>query len=150
MPDIRAGAKIQAADFPASVTATDSTSLTSISSTSYSAGSPVVSVTFVAPTSGRVLLTVGLGARNSGSSDRVHLAPEVRVGSSGGSVFLAADVAMRGVGSSAGGSAYHYRARTTLLDGLTPGQTYYARTMHKVSSGNGDINARDITVVPAS
>jgi len=53
------------------------------------------------------------------------------------------------VGTPAGIPNYVYRSRTTILDGLTPGQTYFARTMQKVSGGNtADINVRDITVAP--
>lgn len=141
------GSVIQAGDFPSAVWAADDTTQANVSSTSYIPGSPEVSVTFVAPTSGMVLLSVGLSAR--GDADRVHLAPEVRVGSASGSVVLSGDVTRRGVGTPAGIPNYVYRSRTTILGGLTPGQTYFARTLHKVSGGNtADINVRDITVAP--
>ncbi|MEU8055720.1 hypothetical protein [Microbispora bryophytorum] len=45
-----------------------------------------------------------------------------------------------------------YVGRTTLLDGLTPGGTYYARVMHKVTGGstNNYIVARSIIVEPTT
>ncbi len=151
MPDTRAGAKVKAEDFPVAVTASESTAINNITSTSYVTGTPVCSATFVAPTSGRVLLTVGLGARDNGGTNRVHLAPEVRVTNSGGSVVLSADVTLRGVGSVGEATGFHYRSRTTLLESLTPGTTYYVQTMHKVSAGTtADIVTRDVTVTPTS
>lgn len=148
MADTLVGSVIEAADFPPAVTSTDSTVLGAITSTSYITGSPVVSATFVAPTSGAVLLSVGLAARDTGGTDRVHLSPEVRLGSSGGAVVLATDVTTRGVGTPGESLSYVYRSRTTILTGLTAGATYYVQTMHKVSGGSADITARDVTVAP--
>jgi hypothetical protein len=148
MPNILVGAPIVAADRPSSVWAVDTTANNDISSTAYIAGTPQVSVTFAAPTSGAVLLSVGLAASDS-AGNRVHLAPEVRVGSVAGAVVLAADVAARGVGIPGEVTAATHRGRTTLLTGLTPGQVYFARTMHKVSGGTtADVVMRSITVVP--
>ncbi|GIH69436.1 hypothetical protein [Sphaerimonospora thailandensis] len=149
MTDIRAGAKVRAADYPPTVGASDSTAQNNITSTSYITGSPTVSVAFVAPTSGQVLVTVGMGARDDGGVNRAHLAPVVRLGNSGGTTVLAADVTTRGVGSVGEAKAFHYASRTSLLSGLTPGATYYAETRHKVSGGSSaDIATRDIAVVP--
>lgn len=150
MTDIKAGAKVLAADFPEGKNSASQTANDNISSTSYIAGSPEVGTTFVAPTSGRVLLTVGAGFKDG--TNRVHVSPEVYLGtSSAGSVFLSADVTLRGVGSVSAATNYHYRSRTTLLTGLTPGSTYYARTVHKVSGGStSDITVRDIAVTPTS
>lgn len=149
MPNILVGAPIAAADRPASAWASDATANNDISSTSFIAGSPSVSLTFVAPTSGAVLLSVGVAGCDNGGTNRVHLAPEVRVGSVAGAVVLAADVTGRGVGIPGEASANVHRSRTTLLTGLTPGTTYFARTMHKVSGGaTADIAVREITVIP--
>lgn len=152
MTDIKAGAKVLAADFPAAVSASSQTANDNITSTSYIAGSPEVGTTFVAPTSGRVLLSVGLGAKDS-AGNRVHLAPEVFLGtSSAGTQILAPDVTARGVGTASSTiNVAMYRGRTTLLTGLTPGSTYYVRTMHKVSGGTtADIAVRDVEVTPTS
>ncbi|MEU6781502.1 hypothetical protein ABZ912_20040 [Nonomuraea angiospora] len=149
MPDILVGTPIQAADRPASVWASDATANNNIGSTSYIAGTPQVSVTFVAPTSGAVLLSVGVAGADNGGTNRIHLSPEVRVTDVAGAVVLAADVTNRGVGLPGEASANTHRSRTTLLTGLTAGTTYFARTMHKVSAGlTADIAVREITVVP--
>lgn len=149
MPDILVGTPIQAADRPASVWASDATANTNISSTSYIAGTPQVSVTFVAPTSGAVLLSVGVAGADNGGTNRIHLSPEVRVTDVSGAVVLAADVTNRGVGLPGEASANTHRSRTTLLTGLTAGTTYFARTIHKVSAGTtADIAVREITVIP--
>lgn len=149
MPDILVGAPISATDFPPAVWASDTTANSNISSTSYIAGTPTVSVTFTAPTSGAVLLSVGVAASDNGGTNRVHLSPEVRVTDVSGAVVLAADVTNRGVGTPGEASANTHRSRTTLLTGLTAGGTYFARTMHKVSGGTtADISVREIVVTP--
>ncbi|GAA4924607.1 hypothetical protein GCM10023334_029420 [Nonomuraea thailandensis] len=149
MPNILVGAPVSASDRPASAWASDTTANTDIGSTSFIAGTPQVSLTFVAPTSGAVLLSVGVAGADNGGTNRIHLAPEVRVGSVAGAVVLAADVTSRGVGLPGESSANVHRSRTTLLTGLTAGTTYFARTMHKVSGGlTADIAVREITVIP--
>ncbi|MGI5155833.1 hypothetical protein [Microbispora sp. CA-102843] len=151
MPDTLVGATVKVADFPSAAGAADLSPLDNITSTTYIQGSPIVAATFVAPTSGAVLLSVGLAARdnNTGSASRVHLAPEVRLNNASGAVVLAADVNTRGVGTPGESIDFAYRSRTTLLTGLTPGQTYYAQTLHKVSGGTtADIGVRDITITP--
>lgn len=149
MPDILVGAPISADDFPPAVWASDTTANANISSTSYIAGTPSVELTFVAPTSGAVLLSVGVAASDNVGDNRVHLSPEVRVGTVAGAVVLAADVTNRGVGIPGEAAANVHRSRTTLLTGLTAGTVYYARTMHKVSAGaTADISVREISVTP--
>lgn len=151
MPNLTAGSVVYAADFPPSVYDSDDTSNLNISSTTYIAGTPEVGVVFTAPTTGRVELTIGGGLRDSSGANRVHLSPQVFLGTSAaGTEILAPTVVTRGVGSPAESVNYMYYSRTTLLEGLTPGASYYARTMHKVSGGaTADIAARDISVAPA-
>jgi hypothetical protein len=149
LPDTLVGAPISAEDFPASAYAADTTSIADISSTTFIAGSPQVSTTFIAPTSGAVLVSVGLSARDNGGSNAVHLAPEIRETNVSGSVVLSANVVTHGVGCPGEPTTFIYRSRTTLVTGLTPGQLYFARTMHKVSSGSSaDLQVRDITICP--
>ncbi|WP_433519035.1 hypothetical protein ACQP2T_28060 [Nonomuraea sp. CA-143628] len=149
MPDITNGELVTAVDMPPSVWAFDDTRISDISSTAYISGSPLVSLYFIAPTSGRVLLTVGGGLQDSSTANRVHLAPVVREDGPNGTAVLAADVVARGIGCTDQTTSFMYLSRTTLLTGLTPGRTYYAHTAYKVSGGtSGDIQSRDITVVP--
>ena len=143
------GDPILAADFPSGAYAADDTSQLNLSNTDYEPGSPAVEALFTAPTSGQILLSVGLSARDNSGTNRVHLAPEIRLGNSAGPVVLSASVTGRGVGTPGGIQNYVYRSRTTVVGGLTPGATYYVRTLHKVSGGNtADINVRDLTVTP--
>ena len=150
MPDIYAGAPITAAEYPRAVTVRNTDSQVNITSTSYTPGDPVVSLTFVAPTSGQVLVTVGGGFRdNSSSNARVHLAPMIRLGGPTGAIAVNPDVASNGAGGVGETRDYEYFSRTSLVSGLIPGATYYAELQHKASvAGGGDLTERDMTVVP--
>jgi len=155
VPDLFAGSTVKALDTPPTVYALDTTTISNITQTSYTAGSPEVGVTFTGPTSGRVLITVGGGLRNNAAnSDRVGLAPQVFETDSSGAEVLAPTV-FRGVSSEGIATAgdFAYRGRTTMLDGLTAGQQYYARVMYIKFGSAGttpDVSARDILVAPAS
>ncbi len=155
MPDLLAGTKIRAADFPPPAYAQDTTAIIDVASTSYITGTPEVGVTFVAPTSGRIKISIGGSLRNNAAnSDRVALAPQVFVTNSSGTEFLAPTV-FRGIASDGIASAGDYATygHTTLLEGLTPGQQYYARVMHiKFGSAGAtcDIAMRDICIDPAT
>lgn len=135
--------------------ASDETTISNPTNTSYAAGSPEVSVTFMAPTSGRLVLVVGGSVGNSAGGNRIFLSPEVREDDSSGDVVLSPSVIPHGYSSIRGAGGFHYGSRRTLLEGLTAGATYFARVMHVVVSADGgtntsDINARDITVAPAA
>lgn len=148
-PAVAVGASIKSLDFPASQYNQDTSALSNLTNTTYLTGSPINSVTFIAPWSGMVLLSVGCSFRDNSATNRVHLAPLVRETDAGGAQVLAADVTERGVGSPGCIANFMYRSRTTLLTGLTPGFQYYAHTAYKVSGGTtADIQVRDITVVP--
>lgn len=132
----------------------DDTVIANLTSASYEAGTPEVGVFFVAPPSGRVRITVGLGARDNGASalDRVFLSPQVYQGSSSGTEVLAPSVTNRGYATPAQDSEFQYGSRISLLEDLTPGELYYARTMHFTATGvdpdTADIAARDLIVIP--
>lgn len=155
MPDLLAGSKVRAADFPPTVYAQDTTAITDVASTSYISGTPEVGVTFAAPTTGRVKITIGGSLRNNAAnSDRVALAPQVFVTNSSGTEFLAPTV-FRGIATDGIPTAGDYATygHTTMLEGLTPGQQYYARVMHiKFGSAGAtcDIAMRDLQVEPAT
>lgn len=149
MPDITDGNRVAGTDFPPAVYAFDDTRQSDISSTDYISGSPLVSVYFVAPESGRVVLTIGGGLQDSSAANRVHLAPVVREDGPSGDAVVSANVVTRGIGCPEQTTSFTYLSRTTLVTGLEPGRTYYAHTAHKVSGGtSGDIASRDLTVVP--
>lgn len=150
--DLVAGTRILAADFPVGVGVVDDTNQENISTTTYTAGSPVVDRTFVAPTSGRILLIVGGGARdNAGTpSNRAFITPEVFEGvDASGTQVLPPDVTTRGVTSVNTSSTPGFWCRASLLEGLTPEATHYARVLYRVDGGTTvDVIARDIEVIP--
>lgn len=127
----------------------DNTPQTTINNTSYGAGSPNCSVTMIAPPSGQVLVSVCCQGSSDLSGDSVLLSYECRVTNSSGSVVLAAndDRATQHPdhGPGYGGKTHTYFHRQT---GLTPGVTYYFRTMQRtnISTDVGDIGRRQIIV----
>lgn len=145
---VRVGSKIRAADFPPSKWAQSNTEILNVTSTSYIVGSPTVETLFVAPQSGSVLLVCGGGFRDS-STNRISIAPQIRAGSSAGSIVLAADEITRGVTAGSVSDEYEFYSRMTLLTGLTAGSTYHAQALYKVSGGSSaDIQSREIAVIP--
>lgn len=154
MTDVLAGATISAAIWPAAVAANDETAINNLASTSFAAGSPVVAVTFTAPSSGRVLITISGGFRDNAGTDRAILAPEVYEGTDAlGTLVLGTTTTLETECTSAPeATAFYHVSRTTLLEGLTAGATHYARVMHKAGSGGGtaDISRREIIVRPTT
>ncbi len=146
---VRVGSKIRAIDFTAVRWVQETTEISNVSSTSFIAGSPTVETTFVAPTSGSVLLVCGGGFRDNSSTNRISLAPQLRAGSSSGSIVLAADEITRGVGASSASAEYEFYSRMTLVTGLTAGSTYHAQVLYKTSGGSSaDIRCRDLGIIP--
>lgn len=143
---------VRSLDFPPSQTVTDDTTLTNLSVTSYTAGTPEVGVYFVAPTTGRVRLTIGGGSRDNNGTDRVFISPQIFLENALGTEFLAPTVD-RGYGSDESSTEFQYGSRVTLVEGLTPGKIYYARVMYTISGtaplDSADIASRDVTVIPA-
>lgn len=156
MTDILVGAKVKAADFPASAWAQDTTEILNISSTTFIAGTPEVGTTFVAPTSGKVLMFVGGSARGQTGDDRILMAANVFLGSnSSGTQVLSSSVGFTGCGFSLASTSYYYQNRSFHLTGLTPGSTYYARVTYSVvNTGTAnnvcDIACREIGAIPIS
>ncbi|WP_049562249.1 hypothetical protein [Nonomuraea sp. SBT364] len=131
----------------------DDTIITEIANTSYETGSPEVGVYFIAPPSGRVRLTLGGGFRDNGASavDRLFLAPQLFRDNSDGTQVLAPSVTIRGYLAAREDTEFQYGSRVSFIEGLTPGQLYYLRTMHLTNGtapNNADIAARDIIVIP--
>lgn len=149
--DLRAGTTVYALDFPPTVQASDSTTIANISSTTYIAGTPEVGTTFTAPSSGRVRLIVSALARDNGATaERFLFVPQVFLGtSSSGSEVLGPAIRGRGMSTMGEATNYHAHDRSTMLEGLTPGATYYARTLYRVTGGTSvDCIYRGIIIVP--
>ena len=157
MPDLLVGAVIDEDDFPTSQWDHDDTELLNLANTSYADGSPTVDVTFTAPTTGRVILIVGGGFRSAAASaNRAFLSPFVWEGTSPtGTLVLdgstATNLGVHGVGGISHASKYAHLSRRSLLTGLTPGATHFARLRVAVSGGgDADVRFREIGVYPAT
>lgn len=151
MSDIAPGQEISAMWWPDSVRVAEATDQLDITSTSFIAGTPECSTTFVAALSGRALVAWAAEMRNDDTAgNRLFVSFEVRLGTSAGAVFLAAS-AFRSVSTSGDttASSYMIHGNTLMLEGLTPKATYFIRTMHQVAGGTtNDIGYRRVCVIP--
>lgn len=150
-----AGDTIRALDFPATAIAEQSTDETGFTSTTYTAGSAVCGVAFVAPTSGKVRVAWAARFETNTLNVRVTVSFEMLTGSSvgsGTSVLAASDsraLESTSDDASAGNNARQQAGTFYDVTGLTAGNSYNVRTMHRMSSaGNGDIFDRQISVTP--
>lgn len=143
-----AGQRVRALDFTAAVKAENSTVLTNISTT-LAVGVPEVGVAFIAPTSGKVLVTVGASVIDDGGSNSAILDWEIRLNNNAGAVIVATGSNLRRL-TLRGGAQAQEASRTVLVTGLTPGSTYFARTLHAAYAGaTVDIYSRSITITPS-
>ena len=149
MADLAAGSRVLALDFPPAVAAYDNTQITDITSTSFIAGSPVVSATFTAPTTGRVVIAVAANVRDSAGTQRVFVAAHIESVTTG-LVVATPNAGSFGITNAPPSTVYEIHSRDTLLEGLIPGDTYFARLMYRVNGGStADIRSRQVTVTPA-
>src|SRR5690606_21656323 len=156
MPEIRAGDKIQATQWPVSVTAqSDSeaniSSTTFIGSQSPGGGNDLaeVGVTLIAPDSGTVVVALGAEMREQSTGNRLFVAPEVYEGTSAAGTLVLAATGNRGVTTSGDGGLYTTMGNFSVVYGLTPGATHYARVVYRTEGGTtNDIRHRRITVIP--
>lgn len=151
MSDIKAGDVIGGDYWPPAVRASSSTDILNITNTSYAAGTPEVGTTFVAPTSGRVCVALhGQGTQAAGGF-RLIFAYQVYLGTStAGTLFQGANAGL-GVGSSGSTAATSEWAKghLSMVEGLTPGSTYYAVIVYLTEGGTtSDVNNRKIVVFP--
>jgi hypothetical protein len=131
---------------PGPVEFSEATNLTGLSSSTYAAGSPSCSVTFTAPLSGKGLVIVGGHIEGASSENAVWLGWEMRLNNSSGTVVNAAD---DNTALSTQGVDNLKASYMALVSGLTVGQVYYLRTMHRVQSA-GAVFHRRITWLPSA
>lgn len=115
-------------------------------STSFTAGTSL-GVSFVAPPSGKVYVTVS-GATECAAPSAAQLSFEVRITNVSGAVVLAA-TDENGIGQQE--DKWSQGSDRVLVTGLTPRVTYFARTMHRSSNSaqTASIFRRRILVEPA-
>lgn len=151
MADIEAGDLIETAWWPESVSVQENTDQLNVTSTSSIAGTPECSVTFIAPMSGRVGVVVAAEMRNDDTAgNRLFVQFEIRLTNSSGAVHTAASV-FRGVSTTGDTTASQFmtHGNMSMVEDLTPGATYFIRTMHRVDGGTtNDIGHRRLVVIP--
>lgn len=151
MPDLLAGTEIMALDAPPPDYDFEDTLQTDISSTSYTAPTNACSVTFTAPTSGRVKIVAGGGFRDNSNNNQGSLGVEVRETDVSGTVVETPSAYGRGITSMGEASDYYFHGRITILENLTPGQVYFARIMIKAqttTSSSVDLRNKNLAVIP--
>jgi hypothetical protein len=144
-----AGQRVKALDFSASASATDST--TQSTTTTPAAGTPSVNVTFVAPTSGKALIIVSGAAQDVTVTNTAVVDTELRLTNVGGTIIFATGAFDRRLQLTltASGNSLGSGSRTWTATGLTPGATYFLRTMHYAATGTTcNIINRRLDVVP--
>lgn len=150
MPDITDGELVRGADFPTTVFAQEDTIQNGTASTAYVTGTPELGVYFMAPTSGRVLITVSGGARDTTNDNRAFLSPQVFLDSASGDEILAPSVESYGWANPGSNSDYVFGSRVSMLENLIPGRVYYARVMFSPEGASAQVNTREIMVEPTS
>lgn len=150
-----AGTQVYGQDLPPTQYDQDWTVILNIVGTGYVPGTPEVGVNFTAPTSGRVLVTIGAGVRNNAATgERAIVTFQVFQDNANGPAVVGASfnsgVVSAGV---AVAQEFHYIGTFKMVQNLTPGRNYYARVVHRTSSitvapGTADIASRDICVIP--
>jgi len=142
-----AGQRITALDFTAAVTATDSNVQANIGTT-IGPGTPEVGVVFIAPTSGKVMVSIGGSAADDAGAHKAVIDWQLYAGTnaSGTLILNVGSLARRLI---IGGDVEGVEAdRSSLVTGLTPGSSYYARVMVAAYAATTDVYNRTITVVP--
>jgi hypothetical protein len=146
------GGSVYGLDFPPSQYDQDWTAITNVTSTTYIAGTPEVAVSVTAPSSGRVAVSVGCGVRDdTAGGDRASVSYRIFQDSVNGALFEDTDVD-RGIQSCGITQAqqFQYHGNVDIVEGLTPGKSYYFQVTHLAFLGAGtiDIASRNILVFP--
>lgn len=153
MPDLLAGTTVLALDTPVTVVNVQSASfnatITSYGTTASAGTYADCAVTFVAPTTGRVTISVSARCQNNDAASGALVAPETRTGGVIGSGTVV-DAAADGNGVSHYGTTFSRLGITHLLTGLTPGSTYNTRLLHRASANTAAIALRELVVEPTS
>jgi len=145
-----AGQIIRALDFPDASSSAEDTSgtTTSVTFTPTLTGGTACGLTFIAPTSGRVLVSNSCRLLNSGANDS-YCGWFMRTGSSIGSgTTVVATSNNRSVQHN--GTVNSSQGKTRLVTGLTAGDTYNVQQEFKVSAGTGTFAEKDLSVNPAT
>lgn len=133
--------------FPLPANVSEDTDFSAVASVPFIAGSPGCGVTFVAPPSGKVYITVSGYLQENTSGSFAFLGIELRTGGTIGSgTILRSPTTNEAVGCSVGRES---ASRELYVVGLTAGSTYNVRTMFcSTPAGTFDCYYREILVKP--
>lgn len=153
MTDFKTGDRLSTEWWPESVEDADSTVISNITSTTFIPGSPECGTTFTAARSGRAAVCVSGGMTEAAAGSQLYVSFQVYLGTSSSGTLVRSAREPFGVSTTgdttAGGSSEMCWGNMTMLQGLTPGETYYARIVYRVESGStNDLRERRITVFP--
>jgi hypothetical protein len=152
-PELKPGDTLSADWWPESVEAESGTDNNNVTSTSFIAGSPEVGVQFVAARSGRAAVCVSGAMVEQSAGDRLFLSFQVYRGTSASGTLVYDARTVTGIcthgDTTAAGGQEESKGNMTMVDGLTPGSTHYARIVHSTEAGTtNDVTHRRITVIP--
>jgi len=121
----------------------EGTNFNTVTSSTYAAGSPTCAFVFKTGVTGKVSVNVGGLIRNDTLGALVGVSYQIYEGTSSSGTLIVDTSDSRAFLNY--NSAYVQGSFTSLIS-LTANTTYYIRTMHRVSSGNGVIASRFLTV----
>lgn len=150
MTDVHAGDEITRDHWPPARAARSTTAIDNVTSTAFTPGSPVVELTFTAPSSGRVAVCVQAGIDQDDAGNRLFVTYEMYQGTSSAGTLVQAARESYGV-SSHGSPASNdlIWGNMSIVHNLTPGATHYARMMHRTEAGTtNDVTFRELIVFP--
>lgn len=145
-----AGQRVKALDFTAAVTASNGTAHNNVGTT-LALGSPGVSVTFTAPTSGMAQVVVSMRCQDDTGSNTAYLDYEVRLNNGAGAIIFGTGSVDRrlDIGCTGAVTFQPNVSKVSLITGLTAGSTYFAQVLHAAAvAGSADVLNRQITVIP--
>lgn len=149
----QAGQIIRALDFPPTVYARQADPIAHTSS-SLVPTSPACGAAFMAPTSGRVLITFAVRWDPAAAADRMEADVEVREGSAAGAVVRGASTNYDGSidieSATSGANLHDNQPGWAWVEGLTPGAVYYAQVCINTDSKAFDIEDQSLVVQPAT
>lgn len=145
-----AGQRLKAQDFTASQFDSDETLQTNISETLH-AGTPEVSVVVTAPTSGKVLIGLGLSAQDDSNFGGARLDIEIYEGTddTGTQIYAGGTIAYFVQTKGQQSTVDLTVSKMSIYEGLTPGENYFIRTLQRgLSTTTADITARSLMAIP--
>lgn len=151
MPDTFAGDEITRDHWPAAKIARNLVAIDDISNTSFAAGT-TCELIFVAPSSGRVAVVVQGGIDQDSAGNRAFITYELYLGNSASGTLIVAAKEANGISSNGGPASNDLICgNLTMVAGLTPGATHFARVMHRTEGGaTNDITFRKLIVFPVA